>query len=75
MPILHVKALPQENKEIIPEALKKTTRAISAQYGCDSQHVWATWQEIHPGWYLEGENQAYDQPSQNHPPICELICF
>ena len=75
MPILHVRALPQKDSSKIAPALKKTTVAISEVYGCSPQHVWATWEKMKPGFYVEGENEASEQPNDTHPPICELICF
>ncbi len=75
MPILHVRALPQKNESIISQALKSTTVAVSKVYDCRPEQVWATWEEIQPGRYLEGENEASTQPHGTHPPICELICF
>ncbi len=75
MPILHVRALPQKDKSKITSALKKTCVAISEVYGCKPHQVWSTWEEISPGFYVEGENEAVEQPSETHPPICELTCF
>ncbi|MBT4790545.1 MAG: hypothetical protein HON90_03160 [Halobacteriovoraceae bacterium] len=75
MPILHVRALPQKDSSKITPALKKTILAISETYGCSPHQVWATWEEIKSGWYVEGENEASEQPLETHPPICELTCF
>lgn len=75
MPILQVRALPQKNPVRIPQALKKATAAIAAAYGCPPSQVWATWQELRPGWYVEGSQSANLQPNATHPPIAELICF
>lgn len=75
MPILHVRALPQKDSSKITAALKKTTVAISEVYGCSPQQVWATWEEIKTGWYVEGESEASMQPGETHPPIGELTCF
>lgn len=75
MPILTVRALPQKRPELINNALKKTTVAISEVYGCKPQQVWATWQELSPGQYVEGDVEASLQPNDTHPPICELTCF
>lgn len=75
MPILHVRSLPQKDKNKITPALKKTCVAISEAYGCHPHQVWSTWEEISPGHYIEGENEAREQPAETHPPICELICF
>ncbi len=75
MPILSIKALPQNDSDKIQVALKKTCIAISEVYGCKPEQVWATWNEIQPGMYVEGENHADIQPEQTHPPIVQLICF
>ena len=75
MPILHIKALSQKEPNKIKPALKKTTIAIAEAYGCAPHHVWTTWEEIKSGLYIEGENEAHEQPAKTHPPICELICF
>ena len=75
MPILNVKALPQNNPERVQRALKKTCLAIAEVYGCKPEQVWATWEEINPGMYVEGENAANEQPEATHPPIGQLICF
>jgi hypothetical protein len=75
MPVLIVKALPQLNPKMIPPALKKTCIAIAREYGCEPTQVWATWEEIKPGMYVEGDREAAVQPQSSHPPIAELICF
>jgi phenylpyruvate tautomerase PptA (4-oxalocrotonate tautomerase family) len=75
MPILHVRALPQPHPEKIQGALKATCAAIAKVYGCKPQQVWATWEEIRPGLYLEGEVHAAVQPQETHPPIATLTCF
>lgn len=75
MPILEVRALPQAEPKRIQYALKQTVVAIAEVYGCDPKHVWATWQEIEPGFYVEGESAAEKQPRSTHPPIAKLTCF
>lgn len=75
MPVLHIRALPQKNPGNNKIALKKTCLAIAQIYGCKPEQVWATWEEIKPGFYVEGNNEALEQPTESHPPICELICF
>ena len=42
---------------------------------CSPHQVWATWEEIRPGFYVEGDKEENQQPNETHPPICELICF
>ena len=75
MPILEVKALPQKDLSKIKTALKKTTVAISEVYGCKPEQVWATWDEVQPGWYVEDENVTDTQPDMTDPPIAKLTCF
>jgi hypothetical protein len=75
MPILQIRGLPQKNPVRIQQALKKATAAIAAAYGCPPNQVWATWQEIRAGWYVEGATAAMQQTAGTHPPIAELICF
>ncbi len=73
MPILHVRGLPQKDPARVQRALKETCAKIAELYGCMPTQVWATWQEIEPGFYVEGPNAAESQPNSTHPPICELI--
>ncbi len=75
MPVLHVRALPQKDPSLIKPALKKTCLAIADIYRCPPEQVWATWEEIRPGWYIEGSKSATMQPPLSHPAIAELICF
>ncbi len=75
MPILHVRALPQHDESKIGPALEKTCKAIASFYNCDPSQVWATWEEIKPGFYVEGEQGAELQPQSTHPPIAQLTCF
>ena len=75
MPILRVRSLPQKNPKLIQTALIATCEAIAKAYDCKPDQVWATWEEIKPGMYVEGANPADVQPDSTHPPIAEMICF
>jgi len=75
MPLLHVRALPQKFPEKIQTALTATCLAIAEVYGCKPDQVWATWEEIKPGMYVEGANPSSVQPQTTHPPIAELTFF
>ena len=75
MPILHVRALPQKDNSKIKPALRKTCAAIAEFYKCDPSQVWATWEEIPAGWYIEGTQDMDLQPESTHPPIAQLMCF
>ena len=75
MPILHIRALPQPEPSKIEPALKKTCLVIAEAYGCHPEQVWATWEEIKPGFYTEGETSKEIQPRNTHPPLGQLLCF
>ncbi len=76
LPILSIRALPQKvSDEKIKSTLKKVCIKISEAYGCEQSQVWATWNEIQPGFYCEGSNSSDIQTDKSHPPICELVCF
>jgi len=75
MPILHVRALPQADSAKVQTALAKTCIAIANIFDCDPKHVWATWEEIKSGFYVEGDTGADNQPQETHPPIAQLTCF
>jgi hypothetical protein len=75
MPVLHVRALPQKTPNTVAPALRQTCGAIAKAYGCPIEHVWATWEEIKPGFYVEGECDADTQKDQTHPPIAQLSCL
>lgn len=38
-------------------------------------HVWATWNDIEPGLYVEGDNPARIQPYDTHPPLVDVTAF
>ena len=75
MPILNIKALPQKDNSRVELALKKTCLVIADCYGCKPEHVWATWEELKPGFYVEGNSSVEVQPKNTHPPIATLTCF
>jgi hypothetical protein len=75
MPVLTIMALPQADPSRIEPALKAAAAAIAGAYGCAPEEVWAIWQEIPPGCYLEGDRAAGEQPKTTHPPVGRLLCF
>ena len=75
MPVLQIKALPQNDPLRVPAAIKATCRAIAEVYPCAPEQVWATWETIEPGHYFEGDMAADEQPAASHPPIARLVCF
>ena len=75
MPVLHIRALPQRDPTRITAAMTATCVAIAEVYGCPPRQVWATWETIEPGCYVEGQVAAEVQPPDSHPPIATLTCF
>ncbi len=75
MPVLRMSGLPQKDPAKISAALKKVCLALADVCGCDPKHVWATWQDIAPDLYVEGDQAATAQPDQTHPPIGQLFCY
>ena len=75
MPVLQIKGLPPSDPSQVQEAMKATCAAIARSYGCALKQVWAIWENIEPGFYVEGDEAAEAQPPNSHPPIAKLICF
>ena len=74
MPVLQIRGLPQSDPSRVQDAMKVTCAAIAKTYGCALDQVWATWETIEPGLYVEGNKTAEAQPANSHPPIARLIC-
>jgi phenylpyruvate tautomerase PptA (4-oxalocrotonate tautomerase family) len=75
MPVIQIRALPQREGVDVKKALAALCAAVAEVYGCESAHVWATWQCIEPGRYVEGGSGAGLQPEDTHPPIVDILCF
>ena len=75
MPIFEIKALPQKPGVDHQEAMKKLCLEIAALMKLPEHQVWATWDFIEPGNYVEGGKTADVQPDSTHPPIVNLLAF
>jgi hypothetical protein len=75
VPVIRVHGLPQKDPARVPAALEKACAAVAEAYGCKLKQVWATWQDIAPGHYIEGADAARSQPGETHPPIAEILAF
>lgn len=75
MPILEVRALPPPVPERVPEILQQLCRATADALQCDRDGVWATWETIAPGRYVEGDRPASTQPAGTHPPLVRVLLF
>ncbi len=75
MPIFEIKALPQKPGVDQQTAMKKLCLEVAALMKLAENQVWATWNTIHPGHFIEGDRAVYEQPEATHPPIVNLIAF
>src|SRR4051812_15675093 len=73
MPLLRVHGLLQKDPTRVQTALKSACHAIAEAYGCPPSNVWATWDNIQPGLYVEGDQAAESQPEDSHPPIARAL--
>ena len=48
---------------------------VAAAIGTEPRGAWATWQELSPGHYVEGDVAADVQPGGSHPPLVRVIAF
>ena len=75
MPVVRISALPQPDGVDVEGALRAVTRELAALEGGPAQHYWATWDEIPPGRYAEGDEAPALQPPGTHPPLVRLLAF
>jgi hypothetical protein len=75
MPIFEIKALPQKMGIDPQVVMKKLCLEIATVMKIPEHQVWATWDPILPGHYVEGGVSADVQPNSTHPPIINLIAF
>lgn len=75
MPVISIRALPQAPGVDRAAAMSKATTAVAAVLGIDARRVWATWTEVEPGLFVEGDVVAQVQPQTTHPPIVDIIAF
>ncbi len=75
MPVIRIRGLPQHAGCDIQAALTAVCVDVARVYGCRASRVWATWDEIRPGFYVEGADPAFAQPKSTHPPLVDIIAF
>jgi hypothetical protein len=75
MPVIQINALPQK-PGVDPQAVMKSLcRSLAAVMGLKEKQIWATWETIQPGMFVEGSVAALVQPEATHPPVVNLIAF
>jgi phenylpyruvate tautomerase PptA (4-oxalocrotonate tautomerase family) len=75
VPVVRISALPQPGGLEPERALAAVTQALAGLLGEEPSGSWATWEEIPPGRYAEGDDAPALQPPATHPPLVELIAF
>lgn len=75
MPVLEVRALPQQPGVDPHGALRRVCNALAAALGERPEGTWGTWVELPAGAYAEGGNAPALQPHDTHPPIVRLFAF
>jgi phenylpyruvate tautomerase PptA (4-oxalocrotonate tautomerase family) len=75
MPILEVRAVAPQHPEEIPDVLSQLCAAVAGALGCEERSVWATWQSLPVGQYVEGGVLASRQPFDTHPPLLRVLLF
>jgi hypothetical protein len=75
MPVLEVRALPQDPPVDVPAVLGRLCSAVAHAAGCPERQVWATWHTLPDGAYVEGRNDAERQPHETHPPLVRVLAL
>jgi len=73
MPVIRISALPQKDESIIPAVLSGLCRAAARILGCPPRTVWATWETLKEGHYVEADSAEALQPRDTHPPLVEVF--
>ena len=76
MPIAEVRALPQVPPVDVPAVLGRVCTDLAEAIGATSpRQVWATWQTLPDGHYVEGPDDAERQPRETHPPLVRILAL
>lgn len=75
MPVISIRALPQQPGVDRTAAMSNATQAVAAVLGIDPRRVWATWTEVVPALFVEGGVVAERQPQTSHPPLVDIVAF
>jgi phenylpyruvate tautomerase PptA (4-oxalocrotonate tautomerase family) len=75
MPVVHIRALPQPVLVDPRSVLGAVTTALAELLGEPPESTWATWEQLPPGFYAEGEVAPDEQPRATHPPLVSLVAF
>ena len=75
MPIVEIRALPQATPVDVAAVLARVCRDLAAALGCPPRHVWATWENLAPGSFVEANVTATVQPRDSHAPMVRILAM
>lgn len=75
MPIVEIRALPQSPPVDEQAVLARVCRDLAKVDGCPERQVWATWEEIPAGRFVEGDVPVATQPRDTHPPMVRVMAM
>lgn len=75
MPIVEIRALPQHPTVKIPVVLARVCTDLAKAINCPARQVWATWETIPSGSYVEAESALEVQPADTHPPMARILAM
>jgi hypothetical protein len=75
MPVVQIRALPQQEGVDVEAALVAVSHAVAFVLGEEPRGTWATWETIDAGCYVEGAEAPAVQPRGTHPPLVSVRAF
>jgi len=75
MPVIQIRALPQQPEPDIPQLLTRLCLAVAESIGVPDDYVSATWQTIAAGRYAVGGDTAMTQPRASHPLMVDVTAY
>jgi phenylpyruvate tautomerase PptA (4-oxalocrotonate tautomerase family) len=73
VPVIEIRALGSPPGDDPAAALRRICTEVAGAMDLPTRQVWATWQEIAPGSYVEGDVPAAAQPDGSHPPPVRVM--
>jgi phenylpyruvate tautomerase PptA (4-oxalocrotonate tautomerase family) len=75
MPIIRISALPPRNPTDVSNVLGAVCDAVARAANMPAHHIWATWNELKPGHFVEADKPADTIGEATHPPLVEVIAY
>ena len=75
MPIVEIRALPQEPPVDVAAVLGRVCLDLAKLLECEPRHVWATWETLPAGSFVEADAPQRAQPRDTHPPMVRILAM